>query len=422
MKLLLLGFSHRSAPIAVRERYAVSAAQLRAIDEKLVREPACDEVALVSTCNRTELLVVSRAVPEARERMYGWFASEIGDGSLEPPQLYELGDAEAVRHVFRVASSLDSMVLGEAQILGQLKDAYRAAVAAGACGALLNRLFHRAFRTAKRVRTETGLGASRVSVARVGVQLAAEVFESLASKRVLLIGAGEMAESALRGLVEAGARDIVVLNRTAETAGRLASRLGGRAGPLEDLERELAAADVALASLQLDRPLLGRAELERCMAGRHGDPLLLIDLGLPRNVDSAAGEVDDVYLYDLDGLDQVAELGRAQRRDAVAPAEAIVATEVELYERWRAGLDAVPTIRELLKHAEELAREEARRTAQRMPSFPETEQAAERMAQAIVAKLLHRPIERLRAEAEEGRAPYYADAVREIFGLSKEDE
>lgn len=268
----------------------------------------------MSTCNRTELIVATRQPAEMRERLLRFLAEEVGDGSARPEHLYDHADGEAIRHLFRVGASLDSMVLGEAQILGQLKDAYRAAIEARSCGPLLHRLFERAFRTAKRVRGETGLGAAPVSVARVGVQLAAEVFERFDEKRVLLVGAGEMAESALLGLRDAGAHDLVVLNRTPETAVRLAARFSARPGALDALERELREADIALWSVQVERPLLGRAELERCMQDRPGDPLLLIDLGLPRNLDPDANEVDDVYLYDLDDLDEVAERGRARRR------------------------------------------------------------------------------------------------------------
>ena len=421
MNLLLVGLSHRTAPVEVRERYAVAGDAMQSLDEKLAREPSCREALLIATCNRTELLVVTRAQPEARERIYG-VLSEIGDGSATAEHFYELYDEEALRHVFRVASSLDSMVLGEAQILGQLKQAYRAAAAAGSCGPLLSRLLQRAFRTAKRVRSETGLGASPVSIARVGVQLASEVFESLEEKRVLLMGAGEMAESALQGLVDAGARDVVVLNRTPETGRRLAARFGARAEPLTALEHELRSADVALASAQVDRPLLGRAELERCMADRAGHPLLMIDLGMPRNLAADGNLVRDVYLYDLDDLDEVAERGRAKRRDAIAPAEAIVQLEVERFRRWLAGLDAVPTIRQLLERAERLAREEALRVVPMLGAGPDREKAAERMARAVVAKLLHHTIERLRNEAAEEGVPYYSVAVRELFGLSEEDE
>jgi len=422
LNLLLVGMSHRTAPVHVRERYAVGSEQLRGVHEKLVREPGCDEAVLISTCNRLEVVVASRDLGDAVERVHAFVANEIGDGSAAPDQLYELRDGEAAKHVFRIASSLDSMVLGEAQILGQIKQAYRQAAAAGSVGPILHRLFERAFRTAKRVRSETGLGGSVVSVARVGVQLAAEVFEDLDAKRVLLVGAGEMAESALLGLREVGARDIVVANRSVESAGELASRFAARALGLDSLEAELTAADIAVVSVASARPLIASELLARCMARRIGRPLLMMDLGVPRNVDPQASLLDDLYLYDLDDLDEVSARGRAQRREAVGPAEAIVAEEVSRYERWRAGLDAVPVIRELRDRVLELARVEAQRGARRHPDSPEFREALERALEDVAKKLLHRSFERLRAEAEEDGSPYYADAVREIFGLGEEDE
>lgn len=422
MNLLLVGLSHKSAPVEIRERYSVAEGQLQGIDEKLVRDTVCSEGALISTCNRTELLIVSDDAVAASERAHWFLNHDIGDGSADNHNLYELRDAEAAKHLFRVAASLDSMVLGEAQILGQLKGAHRAALAARSCGPLLNRLFERAFRTAKRVRSETGLGASQVSVARVGVQLAEEVFENFADKRVLLIGAGEMAESALHGLHHAGADDVRVLNRTRRTAEQLAARLRAEVGDFGDLESELARADIAVASVSVERPLLGQAELERCMRGRAGRPLLLIDLGVPRCLDPDANRVDDVYLYDLDDLDEIAARGRARRSAASAPAEAIVGTEVTRYEQWRAGLDAVPVIRELRARAHALALEEVQRGVRHFPDSPEIREALARLAEGIANKLVHRALERLRAEAEEGSAPYFADAAREIFGLQEEDE
>ena len=421
MSLLLVGISHQSAPVEVRERYAVPPGRVQLLCEKLRQDAGCDEVALVSTCNRSELLVASKRPGGLAERCHAFFAEEIGDGSAGPGQIYELHEREAVEHLFRVACSLDSMVLGELQITGQLKQAHRAAVAAGSCGPLLNRLFERAFRTAKRVHSETGLGASTISVARVGVQLASAVFETFSDKRVVMIGAGEMAESALHGLRDAGARDLVVLNRTAATGRELARRFSARAAPLESLEHELAQADVALASVQVERPLLGATELARAMASRPGRPLLLIDLGIPRNLDPTANTVDDVYLYDLDALDEIAARGRARRRDAVGPAEAIVRHEVEHYLLWRSGLDAVPVMRELQDRITAVARRELEQVGRELDS-EEARQALERAAHRIARKLLHAPLQKLRGEAEQERGPYYAEAVREIFELPEEDE
>jgi glutamyl-tRNA reductase len=424
VNLFLVGMSYRTAPVSVRERYAVPPAQLAERDAKLVRSAGLDEGAILSTCNRTEIIGASHAGGAALERIHGFLREELGDGSASGNQVYELRDDAAVRHLFRVAGGLDSMVLGEAQILGQVKDAYRAAVDAGSTGPVLNRLFQHAFRTAKRIHSETGLGAASVSVARVGVQLAREIFETFDGKRVLLIGAGEMAESALRGLREAGANMLCVVNRTLASAVELAGRHGGAARPLEALAEELARADVAIASVQVDRPLIGRPELERALAHRRGHPLLVIDLGIPRNVDAAAQALENVYIYDLDDLEATAERGRASRVAAADAASAIARDEGDRFLRWLAVLPHTATIRELRARLDSLALEEVQHAVSRLGTAGEGAALApelERLAQAIVAKVLHRPLEQLRREAADGATPYYAEALRELFGLEEED-
>ena len=413
MNLFLVGLSYRTAPVSVRERYAVAPVHLAERDAKLVAQARLDEGALISTCNRTELLGAARAGDLALEHMHRFLREDLGDGSAAPVQIYELKGGEVVRHLFRVAGGLDSMVLGEAQILGQVKEAYRAAVEARSCGPVLGRLFQHAFRAAKRIRSETGLGASTVSVARVGVALAREIFEDFAGKRVLLVGAGEMAESALRGLREAGADQISVVNRTLGSAVELASRHGGSAHPLEELPRELARADIAITSVQVERPLLGAAELERALDHRRGHPLLLVDLGIPRNVDPSVAALENVYLYDLDDLEATAERGRQQRASAADAAREIAREEAERYLRWLAALPHVPTARELRDRLERMAKAELERSPGGDP---------ERTAQSLVAKLLHRPLERLRREADRGASLYYAQALRDLFGLDDEEE
>lgn len=413
MNLFLVGLSYRTAPVSVRERYAVAPVHLAERDAKLVREARLDEGALLSTCNRTELIGATRAGDHALELMHRFLREELGDGTAAARQVYELRDGAVVRHVFRVAAGLDSMVLGEAQILGQVKDAYRAAVAARSVGPVLGRLFQQAFRAAKRVRTETGLGAASVSVARVGVALAREIFEDFAGKRVLLVGAGEMAESALSGLRDSGAHEITVVNRTLGAAVELAARHGGEAQPLDALPAELSRADIAICSVQVERPLLGPSELERALAHRRGHPLLVIDLGIPRNVDPAVGALENVYLYDLDDLEATAERGRAQRQAAADAAREIARDEADRYLRWLALLPHVPTARELRERLE-------RQVLAELERAPKSDAA--RTAEAVVAKLLHRPLERLRREADQGGAHYYAEALRELFGLDDEEE
>jgi glutamyl-tRNA reductase len=423
MSLLLLGFSHRTAPVEIRERYAVTPAAVTGLDEKLVRDPALEEAVLISTCNRTEILAVSSQPEAALQCLLAFFQGALGDGSAGPQHFYELRETDVVTHLLRVAASLDSMVVGEAQILGQLKQGYRAAVEAGSVGPVLNRLFQCAFRSAKRVRTQTGLGSSVVSVAHVGVHLARQLFESLEGKTVVLLGAGEMAESALRGLQKDGVSDVVILSRTREAAARLERRFSARSGSLGAMHAELANADVLLSSLQVERPILEPSHVEGVMAARHGRPLLMVDLGLPRNVASTVNEVENVYLYDIDDLEQVAEQGRADRQAAVAPALEILLRERDRFERWRASLPLVPTIRALQRMANDVARAEAQRLAGQFgEASADNREVLERLAQGIVAKLLHRPLERLRAESATDGGLYYADAVQMLFGLEGEED
>jgi glutamyl-tRNA reductase len=422
MSVVLIGLSHHTAPLDVREHYAVPTDRWVALDEKLARLPDVSEAALISTCNRTEVVATSESPDRALLELGGFLRRELGDPE-HARFFYELRERAALEHLFVVCASLDSMVVGENQILGQVKRAYGAAVEAGACGPVLNRLFQGAFHAAKRVRTETGIGAGSVSVARVGVQLARELFESFADKRVLLVGAGEMAESALLGFREAGASEIVVLNRTEEAARRLAARVGAQAAPLDALVPELSRAHVALTSVAMERPLIDAALLRETLAGRHGNPLLLVDLALPRNVDPEVDALDDVYLYNLDDLDQVAERGREERRQATLPARELVRAECERFERWEAGLEVVPVIQRLLQLAQSVADEELRRTLAQLPErSPELEARLRRMSEAMFAKLLHGPLRALRREAEQKAAPYYADALRTIFGLDDEGD
>ncbi len=427
MTLLLLGLNHRTAPVEVRERHAVTAAEQLALTEKLVACPEIAEAALLCTCNRTELLALSEDFNEASDRLLACLRHEIGDGTIALDHVYLLRDRYVVEHLFRVASGLESMVLGEAQILGQVKDAYRASVSAKACGPVLHRLFHRTFRSAKRVRSETGLGTSVTSVARVGVELAREIFEGFEEKRVALLGAGEMAESGLLGFRDAGAEDIVVLNRTLATAVSLAERHGGRGVAIDSLEGELGRTDILLTSLQVEIPFLAASMLQRVMALRAGRPLLVIDLGIPRNVEASAGELSDLYLYNLDDLDRVALSGRAKRAAQIPPSERIVEKEAERFEIWRESLPLVPAIRQLVERSESLAFDEVNRHMRRIRELTVGEGAPlerelERMARGIVAKVLHGPLQALRFSGSGGWAAYDAEAVNRIFGLDEEDE
>jgi glutamyl-tRNA reductase len=382
-----------------------------------------DEAVLISTCNRVELVVMTRDVEPARLRLRSLFRRELGpDGAGLGEQdldacLYEYQNGEAMRHVFRVASSLDSMVVGEPQILGQTKDAYRAAVECGAAGPILGRLFQHAFATAKRVRSETRIAERPVSVARVAVDLAGQIFEGFSEKRALLVGAGEMIELALRALRDAGLEAISVANRTVDRASRLAVQFGATAHGLEELPVLLADADVVLTSIGGGQPWLTRPLVERALRARRGRPIFVIDIGVPRNADPAIDEIDEIYRYDLDDLVSVANENAEERRREQTRAEAIVETEQQRFDGWFAALRAVPTIRHLRARVEAIRAGEVEKALSRLSLDDATRDAVEALTRAIVNKILHAPLARLREQAEREEGMAHLEAARLLFAL-----
>jgi len=423
VRVLLVGMNHRTAPLALREQLAVPdpAPALR----KLVGSDEIDEAVLLSTCNRIELVVLTRNPDAARLRLRSCFrfdlAGEEGFAAAADLEscLYEYAGPDALRHVLRVASSLDSMVVGEPQILGQTKDAYRAAVECGACGPILGRLFQLAFATAKRVRTETQVAARPVSVARVAVDLAEQIFEDLAGKHALLVGAGEMTEAALAALRERGLSSVAITNRTPERAAPLAVRFGATAHGLSELPRLLADADVVLTSIAGDVPLLTPELVSAALAGRKSRPLFVIDIGVPRNADPALDELDDVYLYDLDDLAAIADRNAAQRSRDVAKAEAIIEEQQQRFDGWFVALRAVPTIRHLRERIESLRAEEVERSLAKLPLSEDQRAAVEALTRSLVNKILHAPVSRLRREAEREEGIAYLETARVLFNLDE---
>lgn len=420
MKLLLLGMNHRTAPIEVRERFAIddSGPLLR----KLIDRPEIHEAVLLSTCNRVEVVIMTDNLDAAQHVLMDFFGREIAEGAL--PSGISLSELtylrrgrEAVEHIFRVASAIDSMVVGEPQILGQVKDAYRDATEAGACGAVLSRLFQRAFATAKRVKNETGIAERPVSVARVAVDLAKQIFESLESKSALLIGAGEMIETALVALDDHGLGARRIANRTAAHAEFLADKFDGSAHGLDELDDLLPMTDVVLSCVGGDSPILDRERVETALISRRGRPLFLIDLGVPRNIDPAVHEIDSAYLYDLDDLQGVAAANEEERRRESERAERIVIEEREHFDGWLVALQAVPTIRDLRERTEEIRHAEVERYAGRMGLDPNQHEALEKLTRGIVNKIMHAPISRLRDETDREMGLARLEEARNLFAL-----
>ena len=420
MKIVLLGMNHRTAPVDVRERFAAD--EPGVLLRKLVDRPEIAEATLLSTCNRVEVVVATENSDAAKHVLYDFFARDLANGegpaagALEEVTYLRQG-REAVEHVFRVASSIDSMVVGEPQILGQVKDAYREATEAGVAGPVLSRLFQRAFATAKRVKNETGIAQRPVSVARVAVDLAKQIFETLEDKSALLIGAGDMIEAALIALHDHGLGERKVANRTVANAEALAERFGGTAHGLDELDLLLSDSDIVLTCVGGDAPLLTRARIKRSLRGRRGRPLFLIDIGVPRNVDPAVHKLDNAYLYDLDDLQEVAAANVKERRRESERAERIVYEEREQFEGWMVALQAVPTIRNLRDRAESIRSGEIDRFAGRLRLEGGQNEVLEQLTRSIVNKLMHSPIARLRDETDREAGLIRLEEARRLFGL-----
>ena len=401
MTLLALGLNHQTAPVALRERVAIGTDAAEAALAALLAEPGVREAALLSTCNRTEIYCqVEAGAEDAPAR---WLARHHG---LAPEQLgtylYRHQDGDAVRHLFRVSTGLDSMVLGEPQILGQVKEAYQQARAAHGLKSTLDRLFQQGFAVAKRVRTDTRIGAHPVSVAFAAVRLAQNVFAALDEATVLLIGAGETIELAARHLVEQRVQRLLVANRTLEHAQALASRYGGYALPLDELDRHLSEADIVLSATASREPVLRRAALERALRQRRHRPMFLLDLAVPRDIEATAAELEDVYLYTVDDLEQVIEDNRRSRREAAEQAEAIIELQVEHFLAWWRASGQQDTLRRLRQRGEAERDRVLARAREQLAQGRSPEQALEFLAHTLTNKLLHDPTTNLRSAALRG--------------------
>jgi len=423
--IIVVGLSHRTAPVEVRERLTAGSEALPAVLARLAARSELSEVMFLSTCNRADVVAlapdtrVEQAVRAIREELarHGGLAQE----AELAPFLYDKRGDEAVTHVFRVAASLDSMVLGEPQILGQVKDAYDAAVAAGTLKGMLGRCVSRAFAVAKRVRTETAIGTGSVSIASVAVDLARHIFGELDDHAVLLLGAGEMAEAAARSLSK-GARAVRICNRSFERAAALASAMRASAVPWAELEREMVQADVVVASTASRDPVVTRDMVKRAMKARKGRTLFFVDIAVPRNVEPAVHGIDNVYVYNVDDLEQQVARGLEARRGELAAAEKIVADEVSLFLAWTRGLEVQPTVVAMRAKARAvLVGELERSLAGRLRHLAETDRAAlTQMLDAALGKLLHAPTTRLKARAAEGDdAGELAAAMRFLFDLQE---
>jgi glutamyl-tRNA reductase len=419
MMLFVSGLSHRTAPVEVREPLALEEDKLREIMRDLQATGIVSEVVILSTCNRVEVYGVAEVPGEARAGAFRRLCRHRGvDPAAVESLLYTYLDDEAVRHAFRVAASLDSMVVGEPQILGQVKDAFALAQSCQTVGPTLHTVFTQAFMVAKRVRTETEIGRHAVSVPFAAVELARKIFGSLGGRAVLLLGAGQMGELAARHLVEQGAFPIYVVNRTWARAQDLARSLAGTAMPFDELGTALAAVDIVIASTGAPVPLVTCDIVARIMHGRGARPLFLIDIAVPRDVEASVGQLAAVYCYDIDDLQQVVDANLRQRAREAHRAEALVEREAARLRARLGDVEVVPTIVSLRERLEAIRAGEVRKALARLPeASPATRDALEALSTALVNKILHAPITKLRESSRAGAGRSWTELVHELFGL-----
>jgi glutamyl-tRNA reductase len=403
MSLVLIGVNHKTAPIEVRERIAISRDDLPETTRALAAVPGVSECMIVSTCNRVEILA---AVEPDAAGLAGFLQRHFGlDPALLAPHLYEHRDQEAVRHLFRVAASLDSMVVGEPQILGQVKEAFAVARAAGTVGGQLEHLLQSTFTAAKRVRTETEIGSNSVSIASVAVELARKIFGSLQGRTVFLVGAGKMSELAARHLVQQGAGAILVTNRTLERARRMAESFAGQVIPFEELYEAASQADIVISSTGAPHPIFRREHGQAFLHRRRNRPMFFIDIAVPRDVDPAMGKLEGIFVYDIDDLQAVAAAHMVERSREATDAEALIAAEVERFQQRLLTVNVAPAIVALQQQAEEIRQAEMRRAQTRLASLnAEQMTVVEALTRSLVNKFLHPPMQALKQAARENDA------------------
>ncbi len=401
MAIALIGVNHRTAPIALRERIAFGRDELPEATRELASTAGVTECMIVSTCNRVELLA---AVEGPDTSLANFLSQHFGVDAAElKPHLYEYRDKEAVNHLFRVAASLDSMVVGEPQILGQVKEAFAVARAAGTVSGTLEHLLQSAFAAAKKARSETGIGSNSVSIASVAVDMARKIFGSLQGRTVFLVGAGKMSELAARHLVQQGAGTILVSNRTAERARRMAAEFSGRVIPYEQLYEAAGEADIVISSTGAPHPIFLRRHGQEFLHRRRNRPMFFIDIAVPRDVDPEMNKLDGIFVYDIDDLQQVAASHMEERSRQAVDAEAMIAAEVERFHQRQRTVNVAPAIVALQRRAEEIRKGELDRMHSRLGSLSAEQLAAvEALTRGLVNKFLHPPMQALKQAAREG--------------------
>ena len=420
MNIVLIGLSHKTAPVEVRERLAFGQPRIADALSSLVDQETVDEGVIVSTCNRVELLASAPAGAQKGIERLTCFLCDFHSLSLNNinGHLYRHTDTEAIKHLFRVASSLDSMVVGESQILGQIKEAYQEAVNAGTVGRVLSQLMHRTISVAKRIRTETAISQKPVSISSVAVELANRVFGKLSAHTVMLVGAGEMGELAALNLMEAGAGRLFVTNRTADKAGAVAQRLGVSAISFDAFYETLPATDIVICSTGAPDYVIRPAETRQALKSRRKGPVLFIDISVPRNIDPAVADLDNAFLFDIDDLQSVVKANISEREQEARSAEAIIEAEVQQFAKHLLSLDIGPSVLEVKRLLSEMAIGEFKRNRKRLGINPEQEAAIQEvLIPALVNKLSHPVIVHLREAARNGETTEVLDELRKMVRI-----
>ena len=421
MQLLLVGISHRTAPVELRERVDFQARGVADALRALAERGSTREAVVVSTCNRAELYVACDEASATRQDLVRFVSDFNGVAAVEiAPHVYDVTDLDVARHLFRVAAGLDSLVMGEPQILGQVKDAHTIATDAHTAGPVLNRLFHTSFAVGKRVRTETGLGSGAVSVSYAAVALARKIFGDLSGRSVAVIGAGEMGKLTALHMKSQAVRSVTIVSRTMAHAARTAEAIGGAsAAPWEELDAVLGASDIVITATGAAAPILTKAHLESVMRPRRNRPLFIIDIAMPRDVEPAAGEIEQVFLYNIDDLQATVRENLARRASEVARAETIVNEEVEKFGGWFRSRGAIPTVVALRARFEAIRRAELERLDFKLSSLPpEARARVDEITHLIVEKLLLTPTEQLKALGDSETVGAYSEALTRLFALA----
>jgi len=419
MNIIVVGLSHKTAPLEIREKVAFAAPRIEQPLREVAALPEIAEAIILSTCNRVEIYAATRDIAGGIARIKRFLADyhQIPFDKLEP-HLYGYHGENAIRHVFRVAASLDSLVMGEPQILGQVKSAYGYAAEYKTSGIILNRFLHKAFSVAKRVRTETRIASSAVSVAFAAVELAKKIFGELSDKTVMLIGAGEMGELAAKHFINSGIRSIMIANRTFERAEKLAEEFDGRAVNFNDLFDHLHKADIVLSTTGAPQHIIRQKDVTDVIRRRKLKPMFFIDIAVPRDIDPKVNDLENVYLYNTDDLQGVVESNLRQRAAEAEKAEEIVNQEIAQFFTWLSSLDVTPTIVALRSRFDEIRRTELAKTLSGWKDLPpEDEKRLEALTSAIIGKLLHTPVTVLKQNQQGNRNDLYMDALRQLFDL-----